>query len=104
MHRMRCSYAGKRARRPIPQSLMPTAERIFGLRMPDQKAVHSTVFRCAEGHVLVCSYGTNLPCGKANSDRDLSRAGIWCRDHLYDWGSADGTPKVIAEIEDSYPH
>jgi hypothetical protein len=46
-------------------------QRIFGLRMPDQQVLHSTVFRCAEGHVLVCSYGANLPRGKANSDRDL---------------------------------
>lgn len=118
MHRMRCSYAGKRARRPIPQSLVPTAKRIFSLRMPDQQVLHSTVFRCAEGHVLVCSYGANLPCGKANSDRDLSGAEAWCRDHpnadlvprfaiawgnIYNWGCADGTRKVIAQIEDIDP-
>jgi hypothetical protein len=58
--------------------------------------------------VLVCSYGANLPCGKANSDRDLPGAEAWCRDHanadlvprfaipwgnIYNWGCADGTPK-----------
>jgi hypothetical protein len=27
-----------------------------------------------DGHVLLCTYGANLPCGKANSDRDLPGA------------------------------
>jgi hypothetical protein len=66
---------------PIPQSLVPTAKRIFGLRMPDQQVLHSTVFRCADEHVLLCIYGANLPCGKANSDRDLPGAEAWCHDH-----------------------
>ena len=57
--------------RPIPQSLVPAAKRVFGLRMPDQQVLHSTVFRCADRRVLLCTYGANLPCGKANSDRDL---------------------------------
>jgi hypothetical protein len=35
--------------RPISQSRMPAAKRIFGLRMPDQQVLRSTVFRCAEG-------------------------------------------------------
>jgi hypothetical protein len=67
--------------RPIQQSLVPAAKRIFGLKMPDQQVMHSTVFRCADGHVLLCTYGANLPCGKANSDRDLPGAEAWCRDH-----------------------
>jgi hypothetical protein len=86
--------------------------------MPDQQVLHSTVFRCAEGHVLVCSYGANLPRGKANADRDLPGAEAWCRDHpnadlvprfaipwgnIYDWGCADGTPKVMAKIENIDP-
>ena len=105
--------------RPIPQSLVPAAKRIFGLRMPDQQVLHSTVFRCADGHVLLCTYGANLPCGKANSDRDLPGAEAWCRDHpnadfvprfaipwgnIYDWGCASGSPKVLKRIEEIDPH
>jgi hypothetical protein len=30
--------------------------------MPGQQALHSTVFRCADERVLLCSYGANLPC------------------------------------------
>jgi hypothetical protein len=104
--------------RPIPQSLVPAAERIFGLRMRDQQVLHSTVYRCADGHVLLCTYGANLPCGKANSDRDLPGAEAWCRDHpnatfvprfaiprgnIYDWGCAGGSPKVIKQIEEIDP-
>jgi hypothetical protein len=101
--------------RPIPQSLVPAAKRIFGLRMTNQQVLHSTVFRCADGHVLLCTYGANLPCGKANSDRDLPGAEAWCRDHpnadfvpryaipwgnIYDWRCAGGRPKVIKQIEE----
>lgn len=104
--------------RPIPQSLVPAAKRIFGLRMPDQQVLHSTVFRCADGRVLLCTNGANLPCGKANSDRDLPGAEAWCRGHpnaefvprfaiprgnIYNWGCAAGMPKVIAQIEEIDP-
>jgi len=67
--------------RPIPQSLVPVAKRIFGLRMEDQQVRRSTVFRCADGHILLCNYGANLPCGKANADHRLPQAEAWCRDH-----------------------
>ena len=105
--------------RPIPQSLVPAAKRIFGLRMPDQQVMHGTVFRCADRHVLLCTYGANLPCAKANSDRDLPGAEAWCRDHpnadfvprfaipwgnIYDWGCASGSPKVIKQIEEIDSH
>lgn len=62
-------------------------------------------WRCADGHVLLCTYGANLPCGKANSDRDLDfvpRFAIpW--GNIYNWGCGDGTRKVIARIEDIDP-
>jgi hypothetical protein len=104
--------------RPIPQSLVPAAKRIFGLRMPDRQVQRSTVFRCADEHVLLCTYGANLPCGKANSNRDVPGAEAWCRDHpnadfvprfaiprgnIYDWGCASGSPKVLKQIEESIP-
>jgi hypothetical protein len=104
--------------RPIPQSLLPAAKKIFGLSMPNQQVLHSTVYRCADGHVLLCTYGANLPCGKVNSDRDLPGAEAWCRDHpnadfvprfavpsgnIYDWGCAGTSPKVIKQIEEIDP-
>jgi hypothetical protein len=105
--------------RPIPQSLVPAAKRIFGLRMTDQQVLHSTVFRCADGHALLCTYGANLPCGKANSNRDLPGAEAWCRDHpnadfvprfaipwgnIYDWRCASGSAKVVKQIEEIDRH
>lgn len=65
--------------REIPLSLVPAAVRLFGLAaMPAEQVQRSTVFRCFEGKVLVCNYGANLPCGKANTKRDLPGTAEWC--------------------------
>jgi hypothetical protein len=67
--------------RPIPASLVPAARRLFGLKVPPAEAVRrTTMFRCMGGAVLVCNTGANLPCGKANTDRDLPAAGQYCRE------------------------
>jgi hypothetical protein len=105
--------------RPIPQTLVPAAKRLFGLvRMPEGQIRRSTVFRCADGHTMLCTYGANLPCGKANSDRRLPGAEAWCRDHpsadfipryaipagnIYGWRCAAGIPEVVDRIEDIDP-
>lgn len=65
--------------RPIPASLVPAVNALFETRMPSQYAVNSTVYRCAEGHVLICTSGANLPCGKANASRTNTGAAEWCR-------------------------
>jgi hypothetical protein len=57
------------AARPIPQSLVPAVNAAFGMRMPDRMATDTTVFRCADQHVMVCTVGASLPCGKANTSR-----------------------------------
>src|SRR5215472_5181922 len=68
--------------RLIPQSLVPAAKRLFGLeRMPEEQIRRSTVFRCADGRVLLCTYGANLPCGKANTDRRPAGVEAWCREN-----------------------
>ncbi|MGH7101547.1 MAG: hypothetical protein ACREFJ_04040 [Acetobacteraceae bacterium] len=68
--------------RPIPGSLVPAATRLFGLEaMPANQVERSTVFRCFEGKVLVCNYGANLPCGKADTRRTLAGASGWCATH-----------------------
>ncbi|MGH7120867.1 MAG: hypothetical protein ACREFP_18090 [Acetobacteraceae bacterium] len=65
--------------RTIPRSLVPAAVRLFGLSaMPAEQVQRSTVFRCFEGNVLACNYGANLPCGKADTRRDLPAATAWC--------------------------
>lgn len=105
--------------RPIPNSLVPAAKQLFGLdNMSDQQVRRSTVFRCAEGHVLICTYGANLPCGKANSDRRLPGAEAWCRDHpdarfiprfaipsgnIYNWRCDAAAPEVLGQIEEIDP-
>lgn len=68
--------------RPIPSSLVPAAVRLFGLqRMSAEQVRRSTVYRCAEGRVLVCNLGANLPCDKANMSRDLPAADAWCAEN-----------------------
>jgi hypothetical protein len=100
--------------RPIPKSLVPVAKRIFRLSMPDQQVRRSTVSRCADRRLLLCTFGANLPCGKANADKRLPRAEAWCLEHgdadfiprymipignIYSWRCAAGTPTIVAQIE-----
>jgi hypothetical protein len=67
---------------PIPEDLVPAANAAFGMRLPARVAVDTTVYRCARGHVMVCTTGANLPCGKANTKRAPSAGMVqWCRDN-----------------------
>ena len=67
--------------RPIPASLAPAAARLFGVRAAGSVVRSTTVFRCLGGAVLVCTTGADLPCGKANTGRDLPVAGQYCREN-----------------------
>jgi hypothetical protein len=105
--------------RPIPESLVAAAKRLFGLdRMPDRQIRRSTVYRCADGHILLCNYGANLPCGKADADRRPAGAQAWCRAHpdadfiprsaipwgnIYDWRCAASAPQILRQIEEIDP-
>jgi hypothetical protein len=99
--------------RPIPEALVPAVNAAFGMRMPARVAVDTTVFRCAGGHVMVCTVGANRPCGKANTNRDPS-AGVvqWCRDNpdasmipavatghdtIYEWRCQGGAPQLLRQ-------
>jgi hypothetical protein len=63
----------------IPETLVPEAVRLFGLEaMPAEQVKLSTLYRCDGGRVLICNLGANLPCGKANTSRDLPAAEAWC--------------------------
>lgn len=99
--------------RPIPEELVPAVNAAFGMRLPVREAVASTVFRCAGGHVMVCTVGANLPCGKANTSR-APNAGMaqWCHDDpdaafipaaatghdtIYEWQCRAGAPRIIRQ-------
>lgn len=68
--------------RPIPDSLVAAASRLFGLQaMPPEQIRRSTWYRCSAGRVLLCNGGANLPCGKADASARLPAADAWCAQH-----------------------
>lgn len=68
--------------RPLPSSLTGAACELFGLAaMPPQQIRRTTLWRCMEGHVLLCNLGANLPCGKADTRHQLPAADAWCAGH-----------------------
>jgi hypothetical protein len=67
---------------PIPETLVAVATRLFQLNaMPAEQVRQTTYYRCAAGRVLLCTAGANLPCGKANTRRNLPAADAWCAEH-----------------------
>jgi hypothetical protein len=99
--------------RPIPEALVPAVNAAFHTSLPAPVAVATTVFRCADGHVLVCIAGANLPCGQANASRIPPPGAIdWCRGHaesavvpasaaghdtIYDWRCHGGVPDIAGQ-------
>lgn len=68
--------------RSVPPSLVPTVVKLFQLEaMSPAEVSRLSYFRCADHHVLVCTVGANLPCGKAETRRDLPGADAWCADN-----------------------
>jgi hypothetical protein len=68
--------------RPLPHSLVSVAQHVFGLAaMPASLVQESTFFRCYNRHVLLCTVGANLPCGKADRHTSISAADEWCGAH-----------------------
>ena len=75
-------------------------------------------WRCANGQVLACTYGANIPCdSKANTDAQPTQAmSDWCadppspdaasfipafvigHDSIYDWGCKDGAPVILKQL------
>ena len=66
---------------PLPRSLLPAAEKAFGLRLPEDMGEQGVSWRCADGKVLACFTGANLPCGKADTSTKSEAADAWCRAH-----------------------
>ena len=78
--------------RAVPPSLVPAVVRLFQLEaMPVAVVSRSTYFRCADRHVLVCTVGANLICGKADTRRELAGVMAWCLGHA-------GAPDVPAYV------
>jgi hypothetical protein len=99
---------------PLPSGLVARAKQLFGLDIPDDVVLKSTVYRCMGGKTLLCTAGANLVCGKANTSRDLPGVTAWCRDHsgsddvpafvtghdtIYRWHCFGGKPRIAATIE-----
>lgn len=100
--------------RPVPASLANEVNRLFDTRMPASIVEKATVFRCFDGHVLVCTAGANLPCGKANVSRINPGAAAWCRDHpgaasvpafatghdtIYEWRCHGGQAEAFRQVD-----
>jgi hypothetical protein len=98
--------------RPIPTSLVPAVNTLFQASMPAQMPLEATVFRGADGHVLVCTTGANLPCGKVNVSRTSTSAAEWCRDNpdsafvpavetghdtIYQWRCRNGSHEIVRQ-------
>jgi hypothetical protein len=107
---------------PVKNSVLPTRQTprpredgintLFQASMPAQMALESTVFRGADGHVLVCTTGANLPCGKVNVSRTSTSAAEWCRDNpdsafvpavatghdtIYQWRCRSGSHEIVRQ-------
>jgi hypothetical protein len=67
------------ALRTPPPSLASAIHRLFDVS--GRETLAATYYRCAGGEVLVCWVGANLPCGKANTNKELPAAAQWCESH-----------------------
>lgn len=65
--------------RTPPPSLAPAIRRLF--KIHGHYAAKAAYYRCAEGAVKVCVVGANLPCGKANTSKNLPAVAHWCETH-----------------------
>ena len=97
-------------RRP-PRSLGPAIHRLFDIAGSHARA--TACYRCAGSGVLLCNVGANLPCGKANTGKELPAATQWCDTHansdfipmyvtghdtLYSWRCVDRVAEPGAPI------
>lgn len=98
--------------RPIPGSLVPAINALLHTRMPPDVAERMTVYRCAGRHVLICGFGANLPCGKADTGRSSPGGTAWCRAHpnasfipayavghatVFDWRCRAGAAVIVRQ-------
>ena len=99
--------------RPIPEKLVPAVNAVFAMHLPARVAMDTTVFRCDEHRVMVCTVGANLPCGKAVTNRAPTPGVVqWCRDNfdasfvpaaatghdtIYEWRCRARAPRIVRQ-------
>ena len=87
------------ALRPLAPSLVGSATQAFGYTgMSAAEVEHMTVFRCMDGAVLMCSWGANLACGKAETSPTLPSASNWCEGNQ----NASSIPAYVTGHETIY--
>ncbi|HTI03173.1 MAG TPA: hypothetical protein VL752_19675 [Acidisoma sp.] len=86
--------------RPLPPRDAEAARHAFGLGpdMPGALIAQLTVYRCDAGRMLMCTAGANLPCGKADTARQLTAATHWCADNP----DADAIPAYVTGHDTAY--
>jgi len=82
--------------RPTPPSLAPAVKDLFNFG--GRNALRATYYRCAGGDVLACAVGANLPCDKANTDKNLPAARQWCQTHA----NSDFIPAYVVGHDTPY--
>lgn len=82
-------------RRP-PRSLAHAIDRLFDIK--GGHGLATTYYRCADGAVLLCNVGANLPCGKANAEKSLPAATQWCESHA----NSDFIPMTVTGHDTLY--
>ncbi|MFN8498544.1 MAG: hypothetical protein U0641_11890 [Anaerolineae bacterium] len=81
----------------------------------DPQVVKSTTWRCADGKVVACNFGANIPCRekantdktpttgmndfcKANPNSDIIPLAVTGRATVYAWKCVNGTPTVDRQV------
>ena len=105
--------------RPVPANLVSAFQRAFDLHAPAEYVIHTGSLRCADGVLLGCTTGANLPCGKADTRRDIPGADTWCRDNhdpsmipayvtghasIYEWRCEGGRAVPVRQVQALDPH
>jgi hypothetical protein len=70
-----CRGVGQ-APEPLPSALLGAFIRAFHL--PSPEAARGAVVRCADGVLMGCGIGANLPCGPADTRRIIPATDAWC--------------------------
>ncbi len=113
----RCASLGtNNAVLEVPESLAPAVNAAFGTSVPPSVVASNTVYRCAGGAVMVCSFGANLNCGQADTSRMPTAGEIaWCKgdtdaafipavaaghDTVFAWGCKKGAPMILKQMLD----
>lgn len=77
-----CAQAGNDDRlRPIPEAIILDVRQAFEMspETSTDYVLSSTVFRCMNGKIWLCSYGANLVCDKADVSRVSKGATAYCK-------------------------